>query len=93
MHASQFTGRLLWGRVLLVHVVLGSTAFVRPILGGLRLAALIYSAIGVGFSIYFSYLQVTFIHAFCIYCLVSRLPRFCCLSRQFAHFWATRTLE
>lgn len=28
----QFTGRLLWGCVLLVHVVLGSTACVRPIL-------------------------------------------------------------
>ena len=44
-----------------------------PFSRGLRLAALIYSAIGVGFSIYFSYLQVTFIHAFCIYCLVSAI--------------------
>jgi uncharacterized membrane protein len=40
-----------------------------PFSRGLRLGALIYSAIGVGFSIYFSYLQVTFIHAFCVYCL------------------------
>ena len=42
-----------------------------PFSRGLRLGALIYSAIGVGFSIYFSYLQVTFIHAFCVYCLAS----------------------
>jgi len=42
-----------------------------PFSHGLRLGALIYSAIGVGFSIYFSYLQVSFIHAFCVYCLAS----------------------
>ena len=42
-----------------------------PFSRGLRLGALIYSAIGVGFSIYFSYLQVAFIHAFCAYCLAS----------------------
>jgi uncharacterized membrane protein len=42
-----------------------------PFSRGLRLGALIYSAIGVGFSIYFSYLQVTFIHVFCVYCLAS----------------------
>ena len=42
-----------------------------PFSRGLRLGALIYSAIGVGFSIYFSYLQVTLIHAFCVYCLAS----------------------
>jgi hypothetical protein len=33
-----------------------------PFSRGLGLAALVYSAIGVGFSIYFSYLQVTFIY-------------------------------
>lgn len=42
-----------------------------PFSRGLRLGALVYSAIGVGFSIYFSYLQVTLIHAFCVYCLAS----------------------
>ena len=30
-----------------------------------------YAALGVCFSVYFIYLQVNFIHAFCIYCLIS----------------------
>jgi uncharacterized membrane protein len=42
-----------------------------PFSRGLRFAALAYSALGVCFSIYFVYLQIAFIHAFCIYCLVS----------------------
>ena len=42
-----------------------------PLSRGLRFGSLVYSAIGVCFSIYFMYIQVTFIHAFCIYCLIS----------------------
>ena len=42
-----------------------------PFSRGLRFAALAYSALGVCFSIYFMYLQIEFIHAFCIYCLAS----------------------
>ena len=42
-----------------------------PFSRGLGLGALLYAALGVCFSIYFMYIQVTFIHAFCIYCLVS----------------------
>ena len=42
-----------------------------PFSRGLRLGAIIYAALGVCFSVYFIYLQVNFIHAFCIYCLVS----------------------
>lgn len=38
---------------------------------GLRLSALLFAAMGVSFSIYFMYIQFTFIHAFCIYCLIS----------------------
>jgi uncharacterized membrane protein len=37
----------------------------------LGFAALGYAALGVCFSIYFMYLQIGFIHAFCIYCLLS----------------------
>lgn len=37
-----------------------------PFERALRLAALHYAAIGVCFSIYSMYLQLTFIHAFCI---------------------------
>jgi uncharacterized membrane protein len=42
-----------------------------PLSRGLRLGSLVYSAMGVSFSIYFMYIQLTFIHAFCIYCLIS----------------------
>jgi uncharacterized membrane protein len=42
-----------------------------PFSRGLRFGALLYTAVGVCFSIYFMYLQINFIHAFCIYCLVS----------------------
>ena len=42
-----------------------------PFSRGLRFAAIAYSALGVGFSIYFMYLQIEFIHAFCVYCLAS----------------------
>jgi len=42
-----------------------------PFSRGLRWGTLLYAAIGVSFSIYFMYVQFTFIHAFCIYCLIS----------------------
>jgi uncharacterized membrane protein len=38
---------------------------------GLRLGAVLYTAMGLLFSLYFIVLQVVFIRAFCIYCLVS----------------------
>jgi len=38
---------------------------------GLRWGAVLYAALGVAFSLYFMVLQVGFIRAFCIYCLVS----------------------
>ena len=63
-----------------------------PFSHSLRLAAVVYSAIGVGFSIYFSYLQVTFIHAFCIYCLVSAVTTLLLFIAAISHFRATRTL-
>jgi uncharacterized membrane protein len=42
-----------------------------PLSRGLRFAAVAYSTLGTCFSIYFMYLRIAFIHAFCIYCLVS----------------------
>ena len=42
-----------------------------PISRGLRLGVLLWAAMGVSFSLYFMYVQLTFIHAFCIYCLIS----------------------
>jgi uncharacterized membrane protein len=44
---------------------------VDPASRALRLAVLAGAAVGVGFSAYFMILQVRFIHAFCVYCLIS----------------------
>ena len=60
-----------------------------PFARALRLAALGYAALGVGFSIYFMILQVAFIHAFCIYCLASALTTLLLLIAALAHFRAT----
>jgi uncharacterized membrane protein len=61
-----------------------------PISRGLRLSALLYAAIGVLFSIYFMYIQITFIHAFCIYCVISALLTLFLLIVAFWHFRSTR---
>jgi uncharacterized membrane protein len=42
-----------------------------PYSRALRVGAIAYAALGLCFSAYFMYLQLNFIHAFCIYCLVS----------------------
>jgi uncharacterized membrane protein len=44
---------------------------VDPASRALRLAVLAGAAVGVGFSAYFMILQVSYIHAFCVYCLIS----------------------
>jgi uncharacterized membrane protein len=60
-----------------------------PFSRGLRLGALLYGAVGVSFSIYFMYIQFTFIHAFCIYCLISAVLTLLLLISALAHFRAT----
>ena len=45
---------------------------------------------GVGFSIYFMYLQIAFIHAFCIYCLVSAVTTLLLFIATVSHLRATR---
>ena len=57
---------------------------------GLRLGALLYAALGACSSICFIYIQVTFIHAFCIYCLISAVLTLLLLIAARAHFRATR---
>jgi uncharacterized membrane protein len=42
-----------------------------PLAHGLRIGAVLYAALGVSFSLYFMVLQFSYIHAFCIYCLIS----------------------
>ncbi len=63
---------------------------VDPFSRGLRLGALLYSALGVFSSIYFMYVQFTFIHAFCIYCLISAVLTLFLLIASLWHFRATR---
>jgi uncharacterized membrane protein len=60
-----------------------------PFSRALRLAALGYAALGVGFSIYFMILQIAFIHAFCIYCLASALTTLLLLIAALAHLQFT----
>ncbi len=61
-----------------------------PFSRGLRFGALAYSALGVCFSIYFMYLQIAFIHAFCIYCLVSAVMTLLLFVAAISHFGTTR---
>jgi uncharacterized membrane protein len=42
-----------------------------PLSRGLRVGAVLYAALGVLFSLYFMVLQLGYIRAFCIYCLIS----------------------
>ena len=44
-----------------------------PYARGVRIAAVLCAAAGVLFSAYFMYLQLAYIQAFCIYCLVSAI--------------------
>jgi uncharacterized membrane protein len=61
-----------------------------PFSRGLRLGALLYAALGVSGSIYFMYIQFAFIHAFCIYCLISGVLTLLLLAAALVHFRATR---
>lgn len=51
----------------------------------LHIGALAYAALGFGFSIYFMVLQIGFIGAFCIYCLVSAVTTMLLLAAAVSH--------
>ena len=61
-----------------------------PLSRGLRLGALLYTTLGVSSLGYFMYIQFAYIHAFCIYCLVSAVLTLLLLNGALAHFRATR---
>ena len=63
-----------------------------PLSRGLRLGALLYAALGVAFSLYFMVLQIGFIRAFCVYCLVSAVTTVLLAVAALSHFRATRIL-
>jgi uncharacterized membrane protein len=53
---------------------------------GLRLAVLLYTVVGVCGSIGFIYLDLAFIRAFCIYCLISAIITILLLLSAIAYF-------
>jgi len=64
-----------------------------PTSRGLRIGAVSYAAAGVGLSICFFYIQFTYIHAFCIYCVVSALLTVLLLVVAIWQFGATSDLR
>ena len=61
-----------------------------PFSRGLRLGTLLYAAVGISLSIGFMYIQLTYIHAFCIYCLISAVTTLLLFIAAVWHFSAAR---
>jgi uncharacterized membrane protein len=61
-----------------------------PLSRGLTFGAITYTALGVAFSIYFMFLQVAYIRAFCIYCLVSAITTVLLATVAATHLRAAR---
>jgi uncharacterized membrane protein len=60
-------------------------------LSSLRFRAVLYAGVGAASSLYFMYLQLGFIRAVCIYCLISAVITVLLLMAAGWHFRATRT--
>jgi uncharacterized membrane protein len=60
-----------------------------PFSRGLGWGAIVYTTLGVCFSTCFINLQINFIHAFCIYCLVSAITTLLLLISAIWHLWVT----
>jgi uncharacterized membrane protein len=61
-----------------------------PFSNSLRFRAILYAGVGAASSLYFMYLQLGFIQAVCIYCLISAVTTFLLLFAAIWHFQATR---
>jgi uncharacterized membrane protein len=80
-----------FGLVIYLHMfALAAILAFDPFSRGLRAGALLYAALGVFSSICFMYIQITFIHAFCVYCLISAILTLLLFIAALAHFRATR---
>jgi uncharacterized membrane protein len=62
-----------------------------PFARALRWIVLLYAGVGMLGSVYFFYVQRTYIHAFCVYCLLSGLLTLLLFIVAAGHFRATRT--
>ena len=63
-----------------------------PLARGLRIGAVLYAALGVSFSLYFMVLQFGYIHAFCIYCLISAVTTVLLTVTAVSHLKVTRAV-
>jgi uncharacterized membrane protein len=61
-----------------------------PFSTSLRFRAVLYAGVGAASSLYFIYLQLGFIQAVCIYCLISAVTTFLLLFAAVWQFLATR---
>jgi uncharacterized membrane protein len=61
-----------------------------PFSTSLRFRAVLYAGVGAASSLYFMYLQLGFIQAVCIYCLISAVTTFLLLFASVWQFLATR---
>lgn len=59
-----------------------------PLSRGLRVVVVFWAAIGLAFSVYFMRIQFAFIHAFCIYCVISAVLTVFLLVVALAHYRA-----
>jgi len=83
-----------FGLIIYLHMfALAAILAFDPFSRGLRAGALLYAALGVFSSICFMYIQITYIHAFCIYCLISAVLTLLLFIAALAHFRTTRRPE
>jgi len=61
-----------------------------PFSASLRFRAILYAGVGAASSLYFMYLQLGYIQAVCIYCLISAITTFLLLFAAPWHYQATR---
>jgi uncharacterized membrane protein len=61
-----------------------------PFSNSLRFRAVLYAGVGAASSLYFMYLQLGFIQAVCIYCLISAVTTFLLLFAALWHYQLTR---
>ena len=63
-----------------------------PWRAGCGSGAVLYAALGVSFSLYFMVLQFGYIHAFCIYCLISAATTVVLTVTAVSHLKVTRAV-
>ncbi len=83
----SYIGLVFYGYMLCLAVLL----VIEPTSRALRLAALTYTGIGFMLSLFFIfYIQLTLIHALCLYCALSAVSTLVLFSLSVWHFRATR---